>query len=202
VGAGVFTGVPLDIWAFRSRLAEKVFFFFANTVQTIPSLALFGLLIAPLSLLSEKIPFLRQAGVRGIGWTPALIALALYSLLPIIRNVYTGLKIIDPGVIDAGLGMGMSRLQLLLKVEIPLALPVILSGIRTAAVQSIGNTTVAALIGAGGFGTFVFQGLGQAAPDLILLGAIPVILMALAADILMQGLISLLTPKGISGGQR
>jgi osmoprotectant transport system permease protein len=202
VGAGVFTGVPLGIWAFRSRLAEKVFFFFANTVQTIPSLALFGLLIAPLSLLSEKIPFLRQAGVRGIGWTPALIALALYSLLPIIRNVYTGLKIIDPGVIDAGLGMGMSRLQLLLKVEIPLALPVILSGIRTAAVQSIGNTTVAALIGAGGFGTFVFQGLGQAAPDLILLGAIPVILMALAADILMQELISLLTPKGISGGQR
>ena len=202
VGIGTILGVPLGILAFRKKTANKFIFFIANTVQTIPSLALFGLMIAPLALLSEAFPLLRQFGIKGIGWTPALIALTLYSLLPIIRNAYTSLSIIEYSIIDAGLGMGMSRQQLLFKVEIPLALPIILSGIRTATVQSIGNTTVAALIGAGGFGTFVFQGLGQAAPDLILLGAIPVIILALLADLIMQGIIIVVTPKGISGGQK
>jgi len=202
VGLGTILGVPLGILAFRIKTAGKFVFFIANTVQTVPSLALFGLMIAPLALLSEAFPLLRQFGIKGIGWTPALIALTLYSLLPIIRNAYTSLNIIDYSIIDAGLGMGMSRQQLLFKVEIPLALPIILSGIRTATVQSIGNTTVAALIGAGGLGIFVFQGLGQAAPDLILLGAIPVIILALSADLIMQGIIIMATPKGISGGQK
>lgn len=202
VGAGSVIGVTLGIIAFKNRASEKPAFLFVNFVQTIPSLALFGLLIAPLAYFSDAVPFLRQLGVEGIGTAPALIALTLYSLLPITRNTFTSLSIIPKGVIDAGLGIGMSRRQLLVKVEIPLALPVVLTGIRTSAVQAIGNTTVAALIGAGGLGTFVFQGLGQAAPDLILLGALSIIFIALAADTALLGLVSILTPKGISGVTR
>lgn len=202
VGTGSVIGVALGIIAFKNRASEKPAFLFVNFVQTIPSLALFGLLIAPLAYFSDAVPFLRQLGVKGIGTAPALIALTLYSLLPITRNTFTSLSIIPQGVIDAGLGMGMSRWQLLVKVQIPLALPVVLTGIRTSAVQAIGNTTVAALIGAGGLGTFVFQGLGQAAPDLILLGALSIIFIALAADTALLGLVSIFTPKGISGVTR
>jgi len=190
-------GTGLGVWAFRSRFLERPVFFFVNTVQTLPSLALFGLMIAPLALLSQKYPVLRDFGIQGIGWAPALIALSLYALLPITRNTYTSLRILDPDVIEAGRGMGMSGLQVLWRVEIPLSLPIILSGIRTALVQSIGNTTVAALIGAGGLGVFVFQGLGQAVPDLILLGAVPVILLSVFTDKLMAILIHQITPKGI-----
>jgi osmoprotectant transport system permease protein len=202
VGIGSIVGVALGIISFRNRASEKPAFFFVNFVQTIPSLALFGLLIAPLAYFSDTVPFLRQLGVTGIGTAPALIALTLYSLLPITRNTFTSLTIIPQGVIDAGLGMGMSRWQLLIKVQIPLALPVVLTGIRTSTVQAIGNTTVAALIGAGGLGTFVFQGLGQAAPDLILLGAISIIIIAVTADAALQALISVLSPRGVPGAVR
>ncbi|MBS3908881.1 MAG: ABC transporter permease [Actinobacteria bacterium] len=199
VTIGSVIGVTLGIIAFKNRASERPAFLFVNFVQTIPSLALFGLMIAPLAYFSDTVPFLRQLGVEGIGTAPALIALTLYSLLPITRNTFTSLSIIPSGVIDAGFGMGMSRRQLLIKVQIPLALPVVLTGVRTSAVQAIGNTTVAALIGAGGLGTFVLQGLGQAAPDLILLGAISIIFIALAADTALQALITALTPKGVSG---
>ncbi|MCX5780528.1 MAG: ABC transporter permease [Firmicutes bacterium] len=201
VGIGILIGVPLGIWAYRSNLARQVSFPVLNIIQTIPSLALFGLLIAPLAILSSRIPFLRAIGLQGIGWAPALIALTLYSLLPITRNAFASLKIIDPAFIEAGLGMGMSRSQLLLRVQLPLALPVIFSGIRTAAVQTIGNTALAALIGAGGLGTFIFQGIGQSAPDLILLGALPVIILAVMVDGAMEQMIGLITPKGLTYGQ-
>lgn len=201
VGIGTAIGVPLGIGAYRSNVARKISFPLLNIVQTIPSLALFGLLIAPLAILSSRSPVLRTIGVEGIGWAPALIALILYSLLPITRNTFTSLKIIDPALIEAGLGMGMSRLQLLFRVQIPLALPVIFSGIRTAAVQTIGNTALVALIGAGGLGTFIFQGIGQSAPDLIMLGALPVIILAVLVDGSMQVGIAWLTPRGWSYGQ-
>jgi osmoprotectant transport system permease protein len=194
VGAATAVGIPLGVIAFRRSAAERPVFFVVNSIQTIPSLALFGILIAPLAFISQKYPFLRALGIRGVGAAPALVALTLYALLPIARNTYTSLKVIDPAVPEAGRGMGMGALQLLLAVEIPLALPVVLSGVRVSLVQAIGNTTVAALIGAGGFGVFVFQGLGQAVPDLILLGAVPVIVLAVAADRAMQALVSLLTP--------
>ncbi len=193
VTAASLLGVPLGILAFRRRLLERLVFFLINTVQTIPSLALFGLLIVPLSALSQRVPLLRELGVRGIGWAPALLAMVLYALLPIARNTYTGLKVIPPAIPEAGAGLGMSPRQLLLRVELPLALPVLLGGIRISLVQAIGNTTVAALIGAGGLGVFVFQGLGQAVPDLILLGALPVIALAALADRLMQLLIRRIT---------
>jgi osmoprotectant transport system permease protein len=197
VSIATFIGIPLGVTAFRRKFFEKPIFLAVNTMQTIPSLALFGILIAPLSLLSQKFLFLRELGIKGIGWAPALIALTLYALLPIVRNAHTSLRIIDPAVVEAGKGMGMSRIQRLLQIEIPLALPVVLSGIRTALVQGIGNTTVAALIGAGGLGVFVFQGIGQAAPDLILLGAMPVIILAVVIDKIMQIFIWVATAKGL-----
>lgn len=182
VGLAVIVGVPAGVASYRYHRIRKPVFSLVNGLQTIPSLALFGLMIAPLALLSQRFPVLRQMGIRGVGNTPAIIALFLYSLLPILRNTYTSLSVMDPAVIDAGRGMGMTRRQLLRMVEIPIALPIILSGVRVASVQTIGNTTVAALIGAGGLGNFVFQGLGQAAPDLIIMGVIPIVLLAIVVD--------------------
>jgi len=196
-GLATAIGIPLGIWAFRYVRAEKPIFAVVNTVQTIPSLALFGLLIAPLAYLSHRFAFLRSLGIGGIGWAPALIALTLYALLPIARNTYTSLKVLDPSIIEAGKGMGMGRRQLLVDIEIPLSLPVILGGLRTSLVQAIGNTAVAALIGAGGFGVFIFQGLGQAASDLILLGTLPTIALAILTDRIMQLLIRIITPRGL-----
>ncbi|MDO8491725.1 MAG: ABC transporter permease [Dehalococcoidia bacterium] len=196
VAAGSVLGVLLGIWAARSGIAEKPVFFAANVSQTLPSLAFFGLLIAPLSALSSAFPALREMGIRGIGATPAVLALTIYSLLPIVRNTYLGLRQVDPAVIDAGLGMGMSRGQVFRRIELPLSAPLVLEGIRTAMVQAVGNTAVAALIGAGGLGYFIFAGLGQAAFDLIMLGAIPIIVMALVADAAMRFAVKAASPKG------
>ena len=182
VGAAILIGVPAGIVAFRFKSFGKTVLNLASTVQTIPSLAMFGLLIAPMALLSRTVPGLRELGVTGVGAAPAIIALTLYSLLPIVRNSYTGLAVVPAAVVESGSGMGMTRRQLFRMVELPTALPILLTGVRVAAVQAIGNTTVAALIGAGGFGRFVFQGIGQAAPDLIVLGVIPTVLLAVGVD--------------------
>jgi osmoprotectant transport system permease protein len=197
VAIGTVIGIPLGIWATRNKYAERPVFFTTSMVQTIPSLALFGLLIAPLSALSFAFPVLRDIGIRGVGVAPAIIALTIYSLLPIVRNTYVGLRQVDPAAIDAGLGMGMSRWQVFRRVEVPLAASLILEGVRTASVQAVGLATVAALIGAGGLGWFVFRGIGQAAPDLIVLGAIPVIMLALLVDAIMRTVVKLSTPKGL-----
>jgi osmoprotectant transport system permease protein len=198
IAASVIIGVPLGILAAHSRKVNRPIFFLANIAQTIPSLALFGLLIAPLSALSTAFPVLQDIGIRGIGAAPAIIALVIYSLLPIIQNTYTGIHQINPGVIDAGLGMGMDHSELLRRVELPLASPLILTGVRTAAVQTVGTVAVAALIGAGGLGQLIFQGLGQAATDLIILGSVPIILIALAIDNIMQFVVKVSTPGGIA----
>ncbi len=193
---GTIIGIPFGIWAFRSQRANGAIFFVANITQTVPSLALFGLLIAPLSALSFAFPVLRDFGIRGIGATPALIALTIYSLLPIIRNTFVSLDGIDPAMIDAGRGMGMSRTQIFRRIQAPLAAPLVMEGVRISAVQAVGNTAVAALIGAGGLGFFIFQGLGQAAADLILAGAIPIILLALLVDTFMRLMVAAVKPHG------
>ena len=145
---------------------------FANIFQTIPSLALFGLLI--------PIPF-----IGGIGRRTAIVALVLYALLPILRNTYVGLTGIDPAVLEAALAMGMTSAQILFRVRFPLALSVILAGIRTATVITIGVATIAAEIGAGGLGTFIFRGVALVSDSLILAGAMPAALLALLADFLL-----------------
>lgn len=151
-------------------------------LQTIPSLAVFGLLIAPLGALSAAFPALQALGIRGIGWAPAMLALVAYSLLPMVRNTFVAITEVPEKLTDAGRGMGMTERQLFYQLKLPLALPVIIEGMRITTIQAIGLTAVAALIGAGGFGAFIFQGLGQAAMDLVLLGALPTIALALLAD--------------------
>lgn len=198
VAIGTLMGIPLGIWATRSQRIEKPVFYITSIVQTIPSLVLFGLLIAPLAALSFAFPVLRQWGFSGIGTAPAIIALILYSLLPVVRNTYTGLKQIDLAVISAGQGMGMSQWQVFRKVEVPLSAPLVLEGVRTASVQAVGNTAVAALIGAGGLGWFIFQGIAQAADDMVILGAAPIIGLALGVDIIMRSVVKILTPRGIT----
>ena len=187
-------GVPLGVLTAMRRGMARRTFAILSLVQTIPSIALFGLLIGPLTALSEAFPWLREVGVRGIGFTPALIALVLYSLLPIARNTEVGFLGVPPAVVDAARGMGMTGFQIMTRVSIPLALPVLLAGLRIVTVQLIGLTVVAALIGAGGLGSFVFLGLGQTATDLVLLGAISAILLALLADAALRLLALAVTP--------
>jgi osmoprotectant transport system permease protein len=187
-------GVPLGVLTTVRRGLARRTFAVLSLIQTIPSIALFGLLIGPLSALSDAIPALRDLGVRGIGVAPALIALVLYSLLPIARNTEVGFLGVPPAVIDAARGMGMTRFQVMTRVSLPLALPVLLAGLRIVTVQLIGLAVVAALIGAGGLGSFVFLGLGQTATDLVLLGAISAILLALVADAALRLLAIAVTP--------
>jgi osmoprotectant transport system permease protein len=192
VGLAVVIGFPLGVAAARSPRLQGPVFAVLNLLQTIPSIALFGLLIVPLSALAAAIPLLATVGVGGIGVAPAIVALVLYALLPVVRNTTVGLAGVDRSVIDAGLGMGLTSRQIFQRVELPLALPVLLAGLRIVTVQAIGLAVVAALIGAGGLGTFVFEGLGQYALDLVLLGALPAIFLALAADFFLQTLSSML----------
>lgn len=187
----VLIGAPLGILAARHARTAGPIFATLNILQTIPSVALFGLLIAPLSALAKVSPTLAAFGVGGVGITPALIALVLYALLPVVRNTHAGLTGVNAALLEAARGMGMTSVQIFWHIERPLAVPVFLAGIRIVMVQTIGLAVVAALIGAGGLGTFVFQGLGQYAIDLILLGAIPAILLALAADFTLKIFIEL-----------
>jgi osmoprotectant transport system permease protein len=179
-------GVPLGLLARRRKSFETPLFAVLNLLQTVPSIALFGLLIGPLSALAGGLPVLGALGIGGVGPAPAIIALVLYALLPIARNTLAGIGGVSPAALDAARGMGMTRRQMFWQVEVPLAAPVLLAGLRIVLVQTIGLTVVAALIGAGGLGTFVFDGLGQYATNLVLLGALPAILLALGVDFLLR----------------
>lgn len=162
-------GVPLGMFLVQRRRARAIAMGIASVLQTIPSLALFGFLI--------PLPFL-----GGIGTRTAVIALVLYALLPILRNTVVGLTNLDPAVLEAAEAMGMTQTQILLRVRFPLGLSVILAGIRTATVITIGVATIAAAIGAGGLGTFIFRGVAMVNDAVILAGAIPAALLALVAD--------------------
>ncbi len=199
VGASLVVGALIALAMRRHSAIERGAFTLLNFLQTIPSLALFGLLLAPLAWLAANVGWVNALGVRGIGWAPAFLALLGYSLLPMVRNTFVGLSGVEAGVLEAARGMGMSRRQVFLQVRLPLALPVVLEGVRITTVQAIGLAAVAALIGAGGLGTFIFQGLGQAAMDLVLLGALPILAMALAVDSLLGALTRRLDPRMAAG---
>ncbi|CFB69154.1 ABC transporter permease [Yersinia enterocolitica] len=179
-------GIPLGLFCFRSPRFQIAVFSTLNIIQTIPSIALFGLLIAPLAGLAAAIPWLAEHGVSGIGLAPAIVALVLYALLPLVRNVVAGLDAVPDSVVESARGMGMTRSQLFFRVQIPIAMPLIVSGVRIIAVQTVGLAVVAALIGAGGLGAIVFQGLLSSALDLVLLGVIPVVVMAVVVDSLFK----------------
>lgn len=189
VAVATLIGLPLGVLCYRLPSLRGAVLGGLNLIQTIPSIALFGLLIAPLAWLAATVPLLAEAGVSGIGTAPAMVALIAYSLLPIVANTVVGLTGASPLALDAARGMGMTTRQRLVSVALPLALPVILTGIRIVLVQNIGLVTIAALIGGGGFGVFVFQGVGQSAVDLVLLGAVPTVLLAFSAAIVLDAAI-------------
>ena len=166
----VLIGVPLGIFISRRPGWNKVVLGGANIIQTIPSLALFGFLL--------PVPWIGARSVR-----LAVLAFVLYALLPLIRNTYAGINGVDPAVVEAGRGMGMTGRQLLWQVELPLALGVIIAGVRVATVTSVGLATIAAALGAGGLGEYIFRGLSMVNNQLILVGAIPAALLALLADV-------------------
>ncbi|MEN4604291.1 ABC transporter permease [Pantoea agglomerans] len=187
--------LPLGVTLFRRPGWQGGVFGVLNVIQTVPSVALFGLLIAPLAGLAQQFPWLGDWGISGIGMAPALIALVLYALLPLVRSVVVGLQQVPHEVRESARGVGMGSWQQFIAVDVPLALPVWLAGLRVVVVQTLGMAVVAALIGAGGFGAIIFQGLLSSALDLVLLGVIPVIALAVVIDALFRLLISLLERK-------
>jgi osmoprotectant transport system permease protein len=178
----VAMGMPLGIALVGRRALRQWVLGAANVIQTVPSLALFGFLI-PVPLLG------------GIGSTTAIVALTLYALLPILRNTFAGISGVDPAVLEAARAMGMTPRQTLWQVQLPLSMGVLMAGVRVATVVTIGVTTIAAAIGAGGLGVFIFRGVAMANNTVILAGALPAALMAVAADILLGLLERRLTPR-------
>ena len=190
--AAVIVALPLGVFCHRVTRTRAAVLQVLNLIQTIPSIALFGILMVPLGALATAVPLAAELGIAGIGAAPAVIALFLYSLLPVVANTVVGLGRVPAATVEAARGMGLTPTQVLRQVELPLALPVILTGIRIVLVQNIGLVTIAALIGGGGFGTFVFQGMGQTAIDLVLLGAIPTVALAFSSAVVLDGLIDVM----------
>jgi osmoprotectant transport system permease protein len=186
VGLAILTGVPIGVAITRSQRAADAILYVASIVITIPSIALFGMMIPVLSLVGH-----------GIGYLPAVIAVLLYSQLPIIRNTYTAITNVDPALREAARGMGLTHMQRLREVELPLAVPVILAGVRVAVVMNIGVTAIAAYIGAGGLGAFISRGISQTDPRQLVTGALAVSVLAVVADFALLGLQYLLTSPGL-----
>jgi len=185
VGLAICTGVPIGVAITNNRRAAETVLYVASIIMTIPSIALFGLML----------PLLSPFGV-GIGYVPAVIAVLLYSQLPIIRNTYTAITNVDPALREAARGMGMTPWQRLKMVEIPLAVPVIMAGVRTAVVINIGVTAIAVFIGANALGQFIQQGINRSNPQMLMTGALSVSVLAILADWGLMRLQRALTPRG------
>lgn len=186
VGVAILTGVPTGVAITQSQRAADLVLYVASIIITIPSIALFGILIPLLSTIGH-----------GIGYLPAVIALILYAQLPIIRNTYTAIMNVDPALREAARGMGMTTLERLRRVELPLALPVILNGVRSAVVLNIAIAAIATYIGAGGLGTFISRGISQTDIRQLLTGALAVSLLAILADYGLLFAQRLLTSPGL-----
>jgi osmoprotectant transport system permease protein len=184
VALAALIGVPLGAYLIRERFLAGPVLAVVGAIQTVPSLALLGLLIP----------------VLGIGEKPALLALFLYALLPIVRNTYAGLGSVEPAALEAARGMGMTPLQVLRKVRLPLAFPVVMGGIRTSTVINVGVATLAALIGAGGLGEFIFRGIAMVDTKTVLMGALPAAVLALVLDALLALVERRSVPRGLRRG--
>ncbi|RMC42185.1 ABC transporter permease [Lactobacillus sp. ESL0233] len=178
---GIIVAIPLSVFLLKIPQIAKIIISITSILQTIPALALLAMMIP----------------LFGVGRLPAIIALFLYSLMPILRNTYVGLTNVDTNIIDSARGLGMTKIQLITKVRLPLAMPVIMAGIRLAAIYIIAWATLASYIGAGGLGDFIFSGLSLYQPDLILGGTLPVIALALLTDFLLGLLEKKIIPKGM-----
>ncbi|MGE6791119.1 ABC transporter permease [Pseudomonas guineae] len=184
-------GLPLGWATHRYERVGRAMLPLLNIVQTIPSIALFGLLMAPLAWLAASWPALGRAGISGVGLAPGVLALTLYSLLPVVRGTLAGLAQVPSAVTQAAQGLGFSPAQLFWQAQVPLALPVVLSGVRIASIQAVGLAAVTALIGAGGLGSLMFEGLFSSAQDLVLLGVVPIV----ALGVLVDGVFKLLIAR-------
>jgi osmoprotectant transport system permease protein len=182
LAATLLVGVPLGAALYRHERVSRPVFAVLNVLQTVPSIALFGLLMAPLAALAAALPALARLGVSGVGLAPAVVALTSYSLLPIVRSIDAGLRQVPAAALEAATGLGFTPRQCFWRVAVPLAWPSLWAGLRVCTVQAIGLAVVAALIGAGGLGAIVFQGLLGSALDLVLLGVLPVVALAVLAD--------------------
>jgi osmoprotectant transport system permease protein len=187
VTLAILIGVPIGIAITQSKAWADRVLYGASVIVTIPSIALFGLMIPPLSLIGQ-----------GIGWLPAVIATFLYSLLPIIRNTYSAILNVDPSLREAARGMGMTPLQRLKEVELPLAAPVIIAGVRLAVVMTIAIAAIATYIGAGGLGSFISAGIAQSDQRQLITGAVTVSALAIASDYVLLALQRYLTPEGVA----
>jgi osmoprotectant transport system permease protein len=188
ISIAIVTGVPIGVLITQNRAAADRVLYAAAVIMTIPSIALFGLLIPILSIIGQ-----------GIGYLPAVVALVLYSQLPIIRNTYTAIMNIDPALREAARGMGMTPFQRLKEVELPIALPVIINGVRNATVLNIAVATIATYIGAGGLGTFISRGISQTDIRQLLTGALAVSVLAILADLSLLWLQRRHTSPGLRG---
>jgi len=186
VGFAIIVGVSLGIYITQHKKLAKYVLYVTSLIITIPSIALFGLMIPILSLINQ-----------GIGYLPAIIAVFLYSLLPIVRNTYTAILNIDPALKEAALGMGMTKSEILFKIEIPLSIPIIMAGVRYATVLNIGVMAIAAYIGAGGLGTFISAGISQSNQVQLIVGAISVSILAIIADYILLFIQNMMTSKGL-----
>lgn len=181
LAVGMVVAVPLGIWLSRYPRAADLAINFAGVLRTIPSLAILAIML----------PLL------GTGFLPSVVALIVYAISPILINTYVGIKQVDPDSVDAALGMGMTRLQIVARIEVPLAVPVIFAGIRTAAVQVVAGATLAAFIGGGGLGDFITAGIAIMDTSRLLVGAVPVALLAIATELIFGGIERAMTSKGI-----
>lgn len=191
-------GVSLGILAFRRPAWQRPVFAVVSVFQTIPGLAMVGLLFGPLAWLGSNVRLFERLGVGGLGWAPVIVALTLYALLAIVRNTYAGLEAVPRETVEAAYGMGMTEWQVLRRVRIPLAMPALVGGVRTSTVQTIGNATLGAFVAAGTLGLFVFGGLSQQASDLIMLASLAIVAMALVTDGLLRTGQRLLVPARTS----
>ena len=187
----LLVGWPLAWVAHRHSAVGNSVFAVLNIVQTVTSIALFGLFMAPLAALALAYPILGRAGLSGIGLAPAVLALWLYALLPVVRAGVAGLAQVPQGVVTAAQAMGIGAGKIFWLVEVPLALPIVLSGVRTAAVQAVGLAALTALVGAGGLGSILFEGLFSSANELVLLAVIPIVALAVLVDAAFKTLMAL-----------
>ncbi|EKN63237.1 ABC-type proline/glycine betaine transport system, permease component [Schinkia azotoformans MEV2011] len=186
VGVAVLTGVPFGIYISQKDSLANLVLAVAGIIMTIPSIALFGIMIPIFSIINQ-----------GIGFVPAIVALILYSQLPIIRNTYIAIKNVDPNIRDAAIGMGMTTWQRLFKVELPLALPVIMAGVRMAIVLTIGIGAIAAYIGAGGLGVYIARGISTSYTTMVQVGALAVSILAISVDLILGRIQKVISPKRV-----
>jgi osmoprotectant transport system permease protein len=187
-------GSAIGVLAFRHAPLERPLLTGVSLLQTIPGLAMIGILFGPLNAVSQRFPALRALGVGGLGWAPVITALTLYALLVVVHDVVIGLRGVSPEAVDAARGMGMTPNQLMRRVRLPLAAPVVYTGMRTAALQTVGTATLGAFVAAGTLGLFITQGLAEGSSDLVLLGALTLVVLALALDAGLRALEPLVVP--------